>query len=150
MSPKTQSGFTLIEIIIIISLLAIIAVIVLTGFQNFARFEQYNQAVADVQYVLRQARLDARSAVGDVAHGVKFGTNDITRFAGVAYSASDPDNIITSYQHVTLTPELTGGTDEIVFSILTGLPSATGTIMIEGLNFDSSSTIAVTEAGVIQ
>lgn len=149
-SARKTAGFTIIELLVVISIFVIILTFLVIGFQNFSRFQQYNQAVSDVEFLLKQARVDARSAVADEAHGVKFQSNSITRFIGTTYSAVDPDNEVTTYPQVTITPNLTGGVDEIVFSRLTGLPSATGTILVEGVAFTSSTTITVTDSGVIE
>jgi len=150
MSPRTASGFTLIELLVVIAFMAVIIAILMTGFRDYARFQQYNQAVSEVQFVLNQARTLARSADADASHGVKFTGNSITQFTGDAYVASDPENVTTTYPLVTLTPDLTGSVDEIVFTKLTGLPTATGTILIEGSQYDASTTVTITGVGVVQ
>lgn len=145
-----RRGFTLVEILIVISILAIIATILLTGFRNFARFQEFNQAASDVQFLLSQTRVAARSATLDSAHGIKIGSNTITTFVGDTYDAMDPDNETHTYQMVTFTPLLAGGVDEIVFAKLSGLPSATGRIMIEGTVFAATTTVEITNTSVIQ
>ena len=147
---KAQAGFTLVEIIVVAALIAIIASVIMYGFSNYAGFQQYNSAVSDVSFLLKQSNMRARSAEGDSSYGVKFTSNSLTQFVGDAYSAADPDNETTTYELITFNLELTGGTDEIIFNKLTGLPSATGTIEVNGVHFTASTTIEVTEAGVIQ
>jgi len=136
--------------LVVLALFAVIAGFIIIGFRNFAGFQQFNQAVGTVEFTLEQTRLFARSAVGDSAHGVKIGTSSLTQFVGDVYSVSDPDNVVVNFSLVTFTPNLVGGVDEIVFAKLTGLPSATGTVLVEGLNFSASSTIEMTDTGVIQ
>ena len=143
-------GFTLIEILVVISMIALISGFIITGFQNFASFQQYNQAVGDVKFALNQSRVEARSAVGDEAHGVKISIDRITKFYGSTYSAIDPNNEVIIYKLVTLQSNLTGGADEIIFSKLSGIPSATGTIMVSGTKFSASTTIQISDSGVIQ
>lgn len=147
---STLTGFTLIEVLITLSLLAFVATLSIIGFQNFARFQQYNQAVSDVTFVLEQARLSARSAVADESHGVKLAATSLTEFSGNAFVIGDPDNVVHTYELVTLQYDLTDGVDEIVFQKLTGLPSATGTITVVGAIFTASTTIEITGAGVVQ
>lgn len=147
---KQQTGFTIIELLMVIVFLAVIVGFLIIGFRNFAGFQQFNQAVSMIEFELNQARIEARSAVDDDAHGVKFDGSSITTFSGTSYSASNPTNESIIYDLVTFTVTLTGGTDEIIFNKLTGLPSATGTILIEGVQFTASSTIEISETGVIQ
>jgi type II secretory pathway pseudopilin PulG len=145
-----ESAFTLVEILVSIAILIIILAMTISGFRNFARFQQYDQAVSDVLFTLNQARLSARSAVGDESHGVKLAPNSITRFVGGTYNAADPDNIVSRYDLVTISYVLNTAGDEILFEKLTGLPSATGTIMVTRTGYPQSTTIEVSSAGVIQ
>jgi Tfp pilus assembly protein FimT len=138
------------ELIIVVSLLALIAGFLISGFKNYAAYQQYGQAVNDVAFVLNQTKLKARAAEADQSHGVHFTANSITQFVGDTYVALDPNNVVTAYQLVTLQTGLTGGTDTIVFDRLTGLPSATGTVLVEGISFSASTTIVVSDAGVIE
>jgi prepilin-type N-terminal cleavage/methylation domain-containing protein len=146
----TAKGFTLVELLVVFSILVIIVSLTMIGFRNYAGFQQYNQAVNDVVFVLNEARLSARSAKGDEAHGVKVTTDSLTQFVGDAFTSGDPENITSSYELVTLTHDLAGGVDEIRFEKLTGLPSATGTITIVGTAFEATTTIEVTGTGVVQ
>lgn len=152
MYDKDQNtrGFTFVEFLVVLAILIIVLGITVIGFQNFAGYQQFNQAVADVQYILNRAHTDARSAVDDSAHGVKFAAGSVTEFTGDVYAAADPDNIVNTYQLVTFDVELTGGVDEITFDKLTGLPSATGTVVVEGTAFSASTTITISSTGVIE
>lgn len=131
-------------------ILLIIAAILMVGFQNFASFQQYNQAVGDVQFVLDQTRMNARNAVADSAHGVAFFSDSISQFVGNTYTAGDPQNSESTYSLITITTDLAGGVDEVVFEKLTGLPSATGTVTVTGTNFAASTTLTISEAGIIE
>lgn len=152
MSPRlhTQSGFSLIELLLVVAIFGVVAIVTMLGFQNFARFQQYNQAVGDMQFVLDQTRMNARGAVSDSAHGIKFSTDRVTQFVGASYVVSDPQNFETTYSHVTIATDLTGGVDEVVFEKLTGLPSATGTVTVTGTNFAASTTITISDSGIIE
>lgn len=145
-----QKGFTLIEILIVITIVVMISGLLMVGFQNFASYQQFNQAAGDVEFTLKQTRLNARSALVDQPHGVHFSTNSITQFYGGTYVPGDPNNQVIQYELVTIDPYLTSGVDTIVFSKLTGIPSATGTVVISGTRFSASTTIKITDAGVIQ
>lgn len=145
-----KSGFTIIELLITVSILVVITTFAIIGFKNFASFQQYNQAVGDIQFSLEQTRLSARSTEQDSRHGIKFNSDSIVIFVGDVYSAADPQNQIINYELVTLQTTLAGGVDEVVFDKLTGFPSATGTIVVSGVNFSASTTIKLTSTGVIQ
>lgn len=147
---SSQKGFSLVELLIVVSLIALISGFLVIGFQNFASYQQYKQAVGDVEFSLNQSKVKARSAVSDSKHGIKFANDRITKFVGSTYSVSSPTNEVIIYSLVTLQANLTGGVDEIIFNKLSGLPSATGTIVISGTIFSASTTIEVTDSGVIQ
>lgn len=143
-------GFTIIEILIVISLIAAIAGFAIAGFQNFAIYQQYNEAVGNVKSTLNQSRVSARSAIDDQTHGIKFSSNSLTQYIGDTYTAGNPTNEVVTYNLVTIQVDLTGGVDEIVFSKLSGLPSATGTVIVSGNKFSASTTIKISDSGVIQ
>ena len=147
---KQLKDFTLIEILVVISIVSALASIMMLGFQNYASYQQYNQAVGDVKFVLNQSRVNARSAVDDKSHGVKFFSNSITQYIGNPYSLSNPTNRVINYSLVTIQANLKGGVDQILFNKLTGIPSATGTIVVSGTKFLASTTIKITDTGVIQ
>jgi prepilin-type N-terminal cleavage/methylation domain-containing protein len=147
---KSQQGFSLVETLVVIALVVFVAALMVIGFRNFASFQQYNQALESVEFILEESRLSAKSAVGDSSHGVKFTNTSITRFVGDTYSAGDPQNITTTFNLVTLSYSFSGGVDEVVFAKLTGLPSATGTVTVEGSQFSASTSVTVSKTGVIQ
>lgn len=145
-----QSGFTLIELLIVVAIFGMISGFLVIGFQNFASYQQFNQAVGDVDFVLNQSRVNARSAVDDESHGVRFAAGSITQFIGDTYSAVDPNNEVINYELVTIQANLTGGVVDVVFNKLTGLPSATGTVIVTGTRFYASTTIIIYDTGVIE
>lgn len=150
MTLSKQSGFTLLELLLVISIAVVIMGISFAGFQNYASFQQYNQAVGDAQFTIKQARSNALLAANDMAHGVKILPDSIIYFAGDTYVAGAPSNEVTTYTLVTFQPTLTDGVDEIVFAKLTGLPSATGTILISGSDYPETTTLSISKSGVIQ
>ncbi len=138
------------EVLVVVAIIAILVGFAIVGFRNYAAFQQFNQAVSEVTFALNQTRMNARAAEQDESHGVKFTTTGLTQFVGSTYVAGAPQNVTTTYQLVTLQYDLTDAADVIVFNKLTGLPSATGTVIVEGTDFNASTTITITETGVIQ
>ncbi|MEK7639249.1 MAG: type II secretion system protein [Patescibacteria group bacterium] len=149
-APLSQLAFTLVELIVGMAVLGIIIGFSVSGFQNFANYQQFDQAVAGVSATLRQAQNDARTADGDAEKGIKILSNSVVTFVGSTYTAGNATNITTTFSAVTLTPALSGGVDEIVFTRLTGAPSAVGTVTIVSTKTGNSAVVEVTTAGVIQ
>lgn len=147
---STQSGFTVMELLIVFSIIALIVTLLIFSFRDYARFQQFNQITQEVEFVLNQARLKARSAVDDTDYGVKIDANNLIYFSDDSFVSGDPDNQIINYQFVTLTPNLSAGVDEIIFKKITALPSATGTILINASDGTWSKTVEISATGVIQ
>lgn len=150
MIPRIKNGFTLIELLVVISLLIIIVTISTLGFQNFAQYQRYDYAVATVKTALLNSHTAARNAEGGDAHGVKFSTTNITLFTGETYTIGNPSNEIISFSDVTFITNFSGGTDEVIFTELSGFPTATGTIQIIGSVHTATTTVVVTSTGGIQ
>ncbi len=147
---RTSAGFSLIEILVVLTIMAIIGIFAITGFKDYARFQQYDASVATAKSTFIDARVRARSAKFDQSYGVKILTNSLVVFRGSTYSAGASTNETVALTGVKLSRSLTGGTDQIVFSKLTGLPSATGTITIVGVEHVATTTLTISGAGVIQ
>lgn len=150
MKLKRQNGFTITELLVVFAIIAILVSVTVAAFQNFSNYKRYDYAVATIETALLDTKNAARNSVAGEVHGVKIETNTITVFSGDTYSAIDPNNQVTTFSDITFIPTLTGGTDEIIFSKLNGLPSATGTIEVVGNLHNATTTISVTNAGVIQ
>jgi prepilin-type N-terminal cleavage/methylation domain-containing protein len=147
---KHAHGFTLIELIVSMAVLAVIVGFIVVAFQNYANYQRFNTASSLLKTTLLNTRADARNSVSGQPHGIKISNNSITTFVGNTYNATNPNNQVISFNEVTFTPDLSAGTDEIIFAQLSGLPSATGTITIAGSVYAASSTATITASGVIQ
>jgi hypothetical protein len=92
----------------------------------------------------------ARSSETVNGLGIKVLTDSIVVFQGTSYNALASTNRTTDITGAVLTSAFSNGIDEIVFNNLTGLPNATGTILIESTEFNASTTVEITATGVIQ
>jgi len=144
-----RSGFTIIEILIVVAIALIVVGVLLSGFQNYARYQGFKAANASVALTLDQVRADAKVALQDRNHGVKFASDQITTYVGDVYSVGDSSNVVVTLDGVTIIPNLTNGTTEVVFGKVNGFPSATGTIQVVGNNYNGTTTFTLTEAGVV-
>lgn len=149
MREKT-AGFSLLELLIVIGLLVAIATFITLGFQNYTEYQRYDYAVGTVEAGLRESRANARHAVGGTAHGVKIASTTLTLFNGSTYSFGDPDNVVVELYDSSVTFNLSDSSDEIIFSALHGLPSATGTITVTGITHSASTTFTITATGELQ
>lgn len=150
MNTPTKGGFSLVELLVVLSLLVVITVLVVIGFQNYARYQEYDQTVAGISAILNDARTQARASELGVAHGVKINSGSLVTFVGSTYSAGDTKNVTSLFNNVTITPTLSGGATSVVFNSLTGIPTATGTVTIIGKNHVATTTITISNTGVIQ
>ena len=143
-------GFTIVELIVVMAIISIIAGLTFFGFKNYASYQRYDQSLGTVKATLIDARVRARSSETVNGQGIKVLPTSIVVFKGGSYSAGAPSNVTTSITGAVLTPTFSNGINEIVFSNLTGLPTATGTILIQSTDFSASTTIEITATGVIQ
>lgn len=143
-------GFTFVEVIVVMTILALMAGTAIVGFQNYARYQSFDQAVAGVQATIADTKIKARSSENGQGHGIKILGNSIVVFRGATYNAGNATNETFTFNAITLAPTLTGGTNEIIFSNLTGLPSATGTVLMTGVAYTATRTVEITGTGVIQ
>lgn len=145
-----KRGFTFVEVVVVVGIIALMASISILGFQNYAQYQRYDQEIAAVKASLLDARSAARAAVNDEAHGVKFLGSSIVLFSGDTYVAGDPQNETVTLRSITASTALTGGVTEVVFAKLTGAPLVSGTITLTGIQYTGSTTLEITDAGVIQ
>ena len=139
-----KKGFTLIELIIVIALISILGFLS-TGF--YSRF--YNQnavgVVADeLTQELRKAQIYAMTGKQNVNWGVHNNTTSIILFQGSTFAGRNTafDETFTVNSNIAIT-----GLTDLIFSRMTGTPSATPTIIISSAN--NTMTITVNSQGVV-
>lgn len=146
-------GFTLIEIIIVVVIFGFLLAASIVFFQSFQTTYQLNASVEELSQNLRRAQNLARTSQDDSKYGIYLnaGTGEsYVLFKGNTYSVRDQD-----FDEVyDLSPVLTlnyslGGSNQIIFSKLRGLPGVTGTITITNSN-NESKIIEINEQGRIK
>ncbi|MFA7252482.1 MAG: LamG-like jellyroll fold domain-containing protein [Candidatus Paceibacterota bacterium] len=144
-----KRGFTLIEILLVVGIAAGIFLLSAPYSLKFYQTQLVEEARNNLADTIQRARHNAILQKGDTDLGVSLAdANGYTLFRGSAYNnPSDSDEVYTWTNGITIDTSNFGDSDEIVFSKLTGQPSATGTITI---NFgDISRHIFLADSGSV-
>ncbi|MEX0930594.1 MAG: prepilin-type N-terminal cleavage/methylation domain-containing protein [Candidatus Paceibacterota bacterium] len=146
----SQTGFTLLEILIIIAIVGIITVITIVVFVNLRDAEALRRDASSISSFLETARVHTISSKGNTSYGVHIENNDIMIFSGTAY---DPNNVTASESlHTTVrfdSISLADGSSTIVFERISGATDNYGTIVLESTQRVASSTITIEPTGSI-
>ncbi|HZE87879.1 MAG TPA: prepilin-type N-terminal cleavage/methylation domain-containing protein [Methylomirabilota bacterium] len=139
-----QYGFTLIELMVVMSLIASLGFLS-TGF--YARFYSQNNVANVVDQLtgeLHKAQIYSMIGKQKEAWGVHNGATQIVLFQGNTYATR---NSALDEQFTVNNIIVISGFTDIIFTRMTGTPSATPTITITGKN--STKTIVVTSQGAV-
>lgn len=146
-----RNGFTLVEILVVLSIIAIITTFSILGFRSMYQNSGLRIATEEVRNAFQVARSNTMSSKGDTVFGVHVASSSVTRFVGNTYSASNASNTIYYFEAgATATGTIVTNGINIVFTRLTGIPSATGTVIIEDSDRGSSTTVTIGATGLIQ
>lgn len=130
------SGFTLLEMLLVVAVMALALGTILPISSSL--FARNNLAVAQSQTVsaLRRAQTLSQAMDGDASWGVRVATGTVTVFKGLTYATREiiSDDTLTISSGVTAT-----GLTEVTFAKLSGLPSASGTLVFTGFNSETRS-----------
>ena len=137
-------GFTLIEVLLSISILSIIAGLSIPVYQSFLARNDLSNSAESTASALRRANSYARGVKDDSTWGVKVQSSAITLFKGASFASRD-----TTYDESVSMPGITAaGMDEILFTKLTGVPSANGTITLTTTN-NETRTVTLNAQGMV-
>lgn len=146
-----QKGFTLIEIIIVIVILVGISILIFASFSRFNSTQTLNGTTQTVLSILDEARALTLASKNNLSYGVHFESSKVVLFDGTTYSASDPDNDVTTLNNrVTISDiSLSGGVQDVLFDKLTGKTSQNGMVTITLISYASRfKTINIGTTGV--
>lgn len=142
-----HKGFSVPEIMIV---LAILVVVFSLSYFSFTSISDYNTAdkhAAVAQTFVERARQHALNSRNNSTYGIQFSSSSVNLFEGSAYSVASNIQSLPTPAGVQLQfVSLTGGTTSIVFSKITGEPSATGTIQYRSSR-SASTTKTITVYG---
>ena len=145
-----QKGITLWEILLAIAIVGILAVLVLPGFSKIRKIQILKSTTEDIVSVIGQARSQTLASLNSSAYGVHFETNRVILFTGTSFSSDATSNQITNLiSPATISSiSLSNSGADLYFNRLSGLPSATGTIMLT-LPSVTSKTITISASGSV-
>lgn len=131
-------GFTIIEIVIVVSFLFVLVLAAVPFFQSFSVSHQLETNTQEILNALRRAQGAAMASKENSKFGVYFTTGtpaSYTFFRGDSYATRDTeyDEVYTLPQTLSLSLNL-GGSQEVVFGKLKGIPSVTGTVTLTSVN----------------
>lgn len=119
------------EILMVIAMIIILAGTGLWSYYSERSTSAVMTAAGGVAATLEQARSDAMAGKGGENWGVHFTGASYSYFGGPTYNPSDPgDRINILPAGLALSATLSSGSYDVVFSRLSGLPQATGTVTI--------------------
>ena len=147
---QPERGFTLVELLVVFVLFAIAASLIFQWFLEYVAAQQFQAGVVEVTSLVREARQETLAAEGDQVHGVYFATSSVTSFSGATYDPSDPDNEVTSFEGLTISPSLTAGTSSLSFRRLSGIASATGTVLFTSRQTGATTSLTIRHTGIIE
>lgn len=141
----SRKGFTLPEVLLSVALLTIIGGMSIPMYRVFMVRDELDGAATILAQNLRRAQALSRSSSGDMTWGVHVGVGSILIYKGSNYILRDSSFDENTSIPTTIVPT---GTNEINFSKVTGLPSATGTFTLTS-QANEKRTITINEKGMV-
>jgi len=145
-----QRGFTLIELLLVMVLVSILAIFVFSSLIDYRDRQTSRATILEVSSLIKETRHKTLSAETDSQFGIHIANDGVVVFEGGVYDAGDAANRNFFFANTNFLTQFSDGSDEIVFSRLTGIPSATGTIDIGDLRSNSTTTLTITSSGLIE
>lgn len=152
---QTQSGKTIIEVVLILVIIAILLAISLPALSNFRNVQALKNSAEDITSLLNEARTKTLSSYNSTYYSVHFTTTSATLFTGGTYNASATDNKVVTLDSAVNIPSsggisLNGGGSDVKFTRLSGDTTNYGTIVVQLLSDSSKQkTITVAQTGVV-
>jgi prepilin-type N-terminal cleavage/methylation domain-containing protein len=152
-----KKGFTITELLTTIAILVIIAGVTTLSLLNRRNTVDLKTTAQQMGGILREAQSDAMSQSQGVAWGVRFSNTTTTRpffalFASSTFSTSSAQAyyfLPTSVNYATSTVA-SGSSTDVVFSQVSGVPTASTTITIISVaSSTQSSTVTISASGAI-
>jgi Tfp pilus assembly major pilin PilA len=146
-----KRGFSVIEVITIIGIMLILFGITMYSYNIVSSRRQVEVTTDSISAKLEQAKIDSISGKNGKDTGIRFNTTGYVYFSGTSFNPADATNSSSSIPtRIQITKSFSNGGNDIIFTRITGIPNATGTIRIsDTVNPLSSTTITVGTFGDI-
>jgi len=139
-----SKGFTLLELLLSVALISVIAGFSLPVYRTLIKKNDLDITVNSIAVSLRRAQVLSQAVDGDTTWGVKVQSGSIVVFKGVSYAARDTSYDESFDLQTSISP---GGTTEVVFAKLTGLPQSTGTTTLTSES--DTRTVSINAKGMV-
>lgn len=140
-----QRGFTLLEVMLSVAIIALIAGLGTPIYQGFQVRNDLDVAANSISTSLRRAQILSQAVDGDTSWGLSIQSGEITLFRGTSYASRSAEYDEVFDLQGSITPS---GVSEIVYEKFTGIPQATGTIILTS-NANEIRNITINEKGTI-
>jgi prepilin-type N-terminal cleavage/methylation domain-containing protein len=142
MPRSSNSGFTLLEIILVIALISILTGITIPVYQSYQNRNDLESTLSLVKHLLSKAQLMSQASVLDSSWGVHLEQYEITLFRGSDFSSRD-----TTFDQTT---QVYGGSvvdGEVVFEKFTGHTTTTD---IDITNSNETLVVNINQNGIAE
>lgn len=148
----TARGFTLVEVLVVLVIMGIVAGLSATAFKSMYQKATRDSGASELYGALTSARAQTLSAQNDLVYGVHVSSTAIVRFEGGVFSEASASNQSYAFEgEIAATSSIiTSSGGNIIFTKLTGTPSATGEIHIYDRSGAGTTTLVVHETGLIE
>jgi prepilin-type N-terminal cleavage/methylation domain-containing protein len=144
-------GFTFVELLVVLAIIGIIATISAATFKNMYTTSTLKAGGSEVYRAFTNARSNTLASQDGMVYGVHLSTSTVTQFSGSTYVVGSSTNKVYTFEGgVTATSSLIADSPTIIFTRLTGNPSAQGTIYLRNSDGTSTTTIVVYTSGLIE
>ena len=145
--PKLVSGFTLIEVLIVLAIITMLVSMSISSFSVVGGNEALETSIVSTISILNEARSMAISSKDASGYGVRIFNDRLVSFKN-SYGTLNREFILPNLVSISTS---TGIGNDIIFSNVSGITSASGTITVINLS-DTSKTgsVKIYQTGIIE
>jgi len=145
-----SKGFTLIEVILVLAIIIAMVVLSIPFYQSFQIRTQLSNTSQEITQTLRYSQSKAMAIEDYSNFGLHFESDKYVLFRGNSYNPTDSYNeVYDLVETLSISVNLNGGGNDIIFDRLKGSTSNYGTVTITSVN-NESKIITVNSLGKIE
>lgn len=150
-STVQSRGFTLPEVLVVVAVIGILASLALSSLTDYLQHQEFKVTTETVKDYFLKARSQSQNGYKENEYGVHVATGIATLYVGPAYVVANPENeVYTLAGGVSASTAFSDGGSQILFDRLTGIPSATGTVLLTQSATGLTATITINGTGLIE